>query len=101
MVQVTRRFFLLSSAALSAGCTMRRPDAEASVASAQNVRQPAVGQSWGYEKRDLYSRAFPHYQVHRVAAIDRTIEISSSNESAKDESAAKASWGAGLLRKYV
>jgi len=101
MVQVTRRFFLLSSAALSAGCTMRRPDADASVASAQNVRQPAVGQSWRYEKRDLYTRAIVDYQVDRVAAIGRTIEIASSNEAAKDENAAKASWGTGLLRKYV
>ena len=75
MAQVTRRFFLLSSAALSVGCAMRRPEGEASPAA--NVRQPAVGQSWRYAQHDLFTGALVDDQLDRVATINRTIQIDS------------------------
>src|SRR5713101_7592000 len=52
MAHVTRRSFLLSTAALSIGCTMRRAGVDGGVA-APTARAPAVGQSWRYAKRDF------------------------------------------------
>jgi hypothetical protein len=101
MVQVTRRFFLTSCAALSAGCAVRRPAAEPATSSAKNIRQPVVGQSWRYAKHDAYTHEIVDNPVDRVAVITRTIEIDSSNEVARDESASRALWGTGFLRKYM
>jgi hypothetical protein len=98
MAQVTRRFFLLSSAALSVGCAMRRPEGEASPA--PNVRQPAVGQSWRYAQHDLFTGALVDDQLDRVATINRTIQIDSSSEAGNDENA-KSKWGTEFLRKYI
>jgi hypothetical protein len=97
MAQVTRRFFLLSSAALSVGCAIRESRAEA-LQGAQNVRQPAVGQSWRYAKHDIFTRAVVDDQVDRVATVDHSVEITSSYQTANDE---KARWGVGLLKKYL
>src|ERR1700682_1742710 len=101
MAQVTRRFFLVSSAALSAGCAMRRSADVATASSIPSVRQPVVGQSWRYSQHDLYSRALVGNQVDRVAAINRTVEIDSSSEAVKDESGANSHWGTDFLRKYI
>src|SRR5258708_12404428 len=100
MAHVTRRFFLLSSAALSVGCAIRGPEAGASAQPAQNVRQPVVGQSWRYAKRDVFTRVVVDDQVDRVAAVDHTVEIDSSYQSAPDNNAPKG-WGAALLKKYM
>jgi hypothetical protein len=100
MVQVSRRFFLLSSVALSVGCTVRRPAAE-TAASAQSVRQPVVGQSWRYSKHDLFSREPVDNQIDRVTAVDGTIEIDSSSEAAKETKSAKSRWGTDFLQKYI
>jgi len=101
MAHVTRRFFLLSSAALSVGCAIRGPEADASAQPAQNVRQPVVGQSWRYAKHDIFTRAVVDDQMDRVAAVDHTVEIDSSYQSATDNNAAKPGWGAALLKKYM
>jgi hypothetical protein len=101
MAQVTRRFFLASSAALSVGCAMRRPAADAATPPSENVRQPVVGQSWRYSQNDLYTRALVGVQVDRITAINRTVEIGSSGEALKDENAAKSRWGTEFLRKYI
>ena len=98
--QVTRRFFLASSAALSVGCAVRRPVADAAM-SAAAVRQPAVGQSWRYAQYDLFTKAAVEYQVDRVSAIARTIEIASNTEAIPDEAAGKSRWGTEFLRKYI
>jgi hypothetical protein len=99
MAQVTRRFFLLSSAALSVGCAIRESRAEA-LQGAQNVRQPAVGQSWRYAKHDIFTHAVVDDQVDRVATVDHSVEITSSYQTANDD-AAKVRWGVGLLKKYL
>jgi hypothetical protein len=101
MAQVTRRFFLLSSAALSVGCATRPSGADAAAQPAQNVRQPVVGQSWHYAKHDVFTRAVVDDQVDRVATVDHSIEIESSYQAATGEHAAKPPWGAALLRKYM
>ncbi|HEY2465259.1 MAG TPA: hypothetical protein VGI32_14470 [Steroidobacteraceae bacterium] len=99
MAQVTRRFFLLSSAALSVGCAVRGPAAGATALSAQNVRGPAQGQSWRYAKRDIFTRKVVDEQVDQVAAVDHSVEIESSFEAAHVK--AKPGWGAALLKKYT
>jgi hypothetical protein len=98
MPRVTRRFFLLSSAALSVGCRTRVFDGAA--ANTANVRAPAIGQSWRYAQHDLFTRALVDIQVDRVTAIDRTVEIASNSEAAKEENA-NAKWGTEFLRKYL
>ncbi len=101
MAHVTRRFFLLSSAALSAGCAIGQPAAEGTAQAAQNVRQPVAGQSWRYAKHDLYTRKVVDEQVDRVATVDGSVEIDSSYESAGKERPPPTGWGADLLRKYI
>ena len=101
MSHVTRRFFLLSSTALSVGCAIRRPRTDASAQPAPSVRQPVVGQSWHYAKHDVFTRAIVDDQVDRVATVDHSVEIDSSYRTATDENAAKPRWTAALLRKYM
>src|ERR1700693_3216784 len=101
MAHVTRRFFLLSSAPLSVGSATRRSGADATAQPAQNVRQPVVGQSWHYAKRDIFTRAVVDDQVDRVAAVDHSVEIESRYQAAIEDNSAKPSWGAALLRKYT
>src|SRR5580700_5797049 len=98
LAQVTRRYFLLSSAAWSAGCAVRRSPAEAPT-SASQVRQPAVGQSWRYSKQDLFTHGLLIDQVDRVASVGATIAIESSSEAIA-EGKGKSHWGADALRKY-
>jgi len=99
MAQMTRRFFLASSAALSVGCAVRRAATVATESSTAGVRQPAVGQTWRYSQHDLFTRALVVNQVDRVAAIDRSIEVASSSEAV--ENAAGSRWGTDFLRKYI
>ncbi|HEX3913974.1 MAG TPA: hypothetical protein VHW71_10735 [Steroidobacteraceae bacterium] len=99
MAHVTRRFFLLSSAALSVGCALREPGTAAPGLPARNVRQPVVGQSWRYAKHDIFTKGVVDDQWDRVASVDHSVEIDSSFEAAADT--AKPKWGAKLLRKYT
>ena len=96
MAQVTRRFFLLSSAALSVGCAARPPSE-----TAPSARPPVVGQSWRYSKLDLFTEAHLDYQLDRVAAVDRAVEIASSSEAVKAQSSADPNWGTDILQKYA
>jgi hypothetical protein len=96
MAQITRRFFLMSSAALSMGCSTR-PPSEA----APSARQPVVGQSWRYSKHDLFTHAHLDNQLDRVAAVGRTVEIASSNEAPKAESSPSSTWGTEILQEYA
>jgi hypothetical protein len=99
MAHVTRRYFLLSSAALSVGCTLRRT-ADVAAASAA-VRPPVVGQSWRYAKSDLYTHALVDDQIDRVAAVGQTIDVDSRSEVVKDKSTGGTAWGTAWLRKYI
>ena len=97
---LTRRYFLLASAALSVGCTMRRPEGARQDASAPTARPPAVGQSWRYTKRDIYTRAIVDYEIAHVSAVGRTIDIDLRSEAAKGRNT-DAKWGTAWLRKYI
>ena len=101
MAHVTRRFFLLSSAALSAGCVIGQPRADETAPSALNVRPPVAGQSWRYAKHDFYSRRVVDEQVDQIATVNGSVEIDSSYKSAARERPPPTGWGADFLRKYV
>lgn len=100
MARVSRRYFLISSAALSVGCTMRRPEAPGRAASNPSVREPVLGQSWRYAKRDLYTHALLDDQIDSVAAVGSTIDIDSRSEDTKSTYTVGSSWGNGWLKKY-
>ena len=99
MDHITRRFFLLSSAALSVGCATRGPAADAAALSAQKVRQPIQGQTWRYAKHDIFTRKIVDEQVDRVGTVDHTVEIDSSYQA--PGTAGKPGWGAEQLQKYT
>ena len=101
MARVTRRYFLIASAALSVGCASRRAAAPGRIGSNSDVREPALGQSWRYVKRDLYTRAIVDDQIDSVAAVGKFIDIDSRSEATRPTSAAGSSWGNSWLRKYI
>jgi hypothetical protein len=78
---------------------VRGPAPVATGSPAPAVRQPVVNQTWRYSQHDLFTRTLIGYQVDRVAAIDRTIEIASSSEV--PENPAGSRWGTDFLRKYI
>ncbi|MGA2843637.1 MAG: hypothetical protein ABSG18_26655 [Steroidobacteraceae bacterium] len=98
MPTITRRFFLLSTAALPIGCTISRRQPELTAPS-PTVRQPVVGQSWRYAKHDLFTGALVDIQDEQIASVDRAVEINSRTESEKDEHAARPG-SLNWIRKY-
>jgi hypothetical protein len=78
---------------------MRRSDVAQRTVSSAAVRPPAVGQSWRYTKRDIYTHAIVDDEIDRVAAVGRTIDIDSRSEAAKRT--ADTTWGTAWLRKYI
>jgi hypothetical protein len=98
-MRLTRRSFLIASAALPVGCAADRmgtriPESASSTA----LRQPMTGQSWRYAKHDLFSGSRLDTQVDRVSAVDRTIEIESQTEG--DTPAGSSASGATWWRKH-
>lgn len=80
---------------------MRRPKSPARAASDGTARGPALGQSWRYAKRDLYTRALVDDQIDSVAAVGDTIDIDSRSEANRLTSTIGSSWGEGWLAKYI
>ncbi len=101
MARITRRLFLLSSAALPLGCAMRHGGGAPPGASAPTARQPAVGQSWHYTKHDLYTHALIDDQIDSVAAVGHTVDIDSRRVTTKSANTANSGWGTSWLRKYI
>ncbi len=96
MRTLTRRSFLIASAALPLGCAANR--LEVGVAASAALRPPMVGQTWRYAKHDLFNGALLDTQVDRASAVDRTIDIDSHTEG--DTSAETSSTGASWWRKH-
>jgi hypothetical protein len=67
MPKISRRFFLLSTAALPIGCSSSRRQPELTSPS-PTVRQPVVGQSWRYAKHDLFTGALVAIQDEQIAS---------------------------------
>jgi hypothetical protein len=101
MVQVTRRSFLLSAAALSAGCASRRNGAAAPQGPAPSVRQPAAGQSWHYVKSDFYTHKIIDDQIDRITAVGSTVDIDSQSEASSAAKTEHPTWGTAWLSKYI
>ncbi len=101
MVEVTRRSFLLSAAALSAGCASRRNAASEPPTPAPSVRQPAVGQSWRYAKQDFYTRKIIDDQIDRITAVGSTVDIDSQSEASTAAKNEHSTWGTAWLSKYI
>jgi hypothetical protein len=99
MTRLSRRYFLLSAVAASAGCALRTRETSVADEPAAAVRPPLVGQSWRYAKYDLFSGALVDEQTDRVATVGDTVDIESHSESPKDAKSA-SSWGAQVLRKF-
>jgi len=100
MLDITRRYFLLSTSALSVGY-MARPTWASGQANTATVRPPEVGQSWRYSKHDKVSGASIDTHIDRVSAVGQAIEIESHSETGKDKPAASPSWGTEWLQKYA
>jgi hypothetical protein len=99
MAPMTRRFFLLSSAAIPAACAMNRGNVPPAPTAA--IRAPKVGQSWRYAKHDLISRALLDVEVDRIAAVGKTVDIESQTEGSDAKPASpSAFWGTNWLRRY-
>ncbi len=99
MSKITRRVFLLSTAALPLGCAMR-PASSAGDVPTKPVRPAAVGQTWRYAKHDLYTGVIVDTQIDTVASVNRTVDIDSRFEKAPAPSG-KAQWGMDWLAKYM
>ena len=95
MKTLTRRSFLIASAALPVGCAASRMQAPGAD-SVHSVRPPMTGQTWRYAKHDLFTGAVLDTQVDQVATVDRTIDIDSRTEG---DTAASTSSGASGWRK--
>jgi len=89
MRKISRRFFLMSTAALPIGCAAERAG-PAAAAPSSAVRQPQIGQSWRYAKHDFFTKSLVDTQLDTVAAIGNTVEIDSHTESDKNERTAPA-----------
>jgi len=100
MAHMTRRSFLLSTAAFSVGCATRGGGVAGRDASAPSARPPAVGQSWRYAKHDYFTHLLIDDQIDSVAAVGRTIDIDSRSEASK-AGPDTSTWGSTWLRKYI
>jgi hypothetical protein len=99
MRTLTRRSFLIASAALPVGCAANRlQGGTAASASSATLRPPMTGQTWRYAKHDRFTGALLDIQVDRVSTVDRTIDIASHTEG--DTAAEMPSTGASGWRKY-
>lgn len=99
MHNITRRYFLLGSAAFPVACAINRGG---SPPASQQVRQPNVGQSWRYAKSDLITSRVLDTQTDQVAAVGQTVDIDSRLVAAADKGPAhSSSWGTNWLRKHA
>jgi hypothetical protein len=97
MKTLTRRSFLIASAALPVGCAASRMGAPGAD-SVRSVRPPMTGQTWRYAKHDLFTGALLDTQVDQVSTVDRTIDIDSHTEG---DTTASTSPGASWWRKLL
>jgi hypothetical protein len=90
---------LLSAGALSVAGAARGSTADTPVGAATRVRQPELGQSWRYARRDYVTKAMINTQVDRVSAVGQTIELETRSETTEGEPIKYPSWGTNWLRR--
>ena len=100
MARITRRSFLLSSAALSVDGLGLGAVANGHIGIEAQVRLPMVGQSWRYAKHDRIAGTLIDTEVNRLSAVGRLIEISTQSETPGGKLRNYPSWGVRWLEKY-
>lgn len=100
MATLSRRDFILSSAALSVGALTRGVVANARIGAEVKVRQPAIGQSWQYAKHERLNGTVIDTEIDSVSAVGRVIEIQTQSELSQGKFRPYPSWGSRLLEKY-
>lgn len=98
MSSMTRRWFLLSTGALSAGCVAR--PLRSTAPTVAEVRPPAVGQSWEYSKHDAVSGVLVDVETMRISTIGEMIKLETSVNAPDAVSPASHSWGEEWLPKH-
>jgi hypothetical protein len=101
MAMSTRRDFILSAAAVSAGCVELGTKAPTSTGGGVKPRQPAGGQSWQYVKHDVFTGAIVDTQTDRVSSVGQAIEIETRSEKTVGTPIKYPSWGAPWWHKYL
>lgn len=99
MALVTRRYFLMSTAALASGCGAGLSARRASPGN-ESVRSPAVGQTWRYAKHDRFSETVVNDQVDQVIAVGNIIQIDSRVDNLPQPGPSAADWGSDWLNSY-
>jgi hypothetical protein len=97
MVILTRRDLLLSGAALSLGCGKYEAGWATAFGAEAKVRQPNIGQSWTYSKRDLVTRAMIDTEVDQISAVGQSVEIESHSKTNENNPIVYPSWGLSAL----
>jgi len=97
---LTRRDLLLSAAALSLGSGEYGSGLATAFGVEAKVRQPNVGQSWTYSKRDLVTRAMIDIEVDQISAVGQSVEIESHSKTNENNSVDYPSWGLLWLEKH-
>ncbi|HEY0799887.1 MAG TPA: hypothetical protein VGD54_03525 [Steroidobacteraceae bacterium] len=101
MANITRRHFLLGGSALTLGCTGCSVIPSQAAGGTAKVRDPAVGQSWHYRKRDLFNGKLVGTELARVSAVGQVIEIEIQSPLVNRGSLTYPSWGNDWLEKYA
>jgi hypothetical protein len=98
MRTLTRRTFLIASAALPVGCAANRMGVGmAAPVPVPTLRQPMTGQTWRYAKHDLFNGALLDTELDRVSSVDRTIDIDSHTEGDTAADTTDAGWWRKLV----
>jgi hypothetical protein len=101
MTTLTRRAFLLSTAALSAGCAAPQVIPGAQAEQSTLVRLPEVGQSWRYAQFDYFTGKRVDSQLDQVVAVGKTIKVRSDFERSRMEPVIHPTWSNAWWRKYM
>jgi hypothetical protein len=99
MNKLTRRTFLMSTAALSVGCAA--PQLSMDESAKVRIRPPSVGQSWRYAQFDYFTGDRVDTEVDQVVAVDPTIQILSEFERHKRVPVQYPSWGKRWWQRYI
>ena len=98
---ISRRAFLIATAALPAGCVQwsRSGVADTSLARHEisKVRTPAVGEAWRYRVTDNFTRRLLSEETERVSRVDREVVIERHREIALPPEITKDDLGGPVL----
>ena len=104
MATMSRRLFLMCSAALPLGCgfapTQLGGRTAAIPAGVKTVRSPAAGQSWRYARRDAFTGQFLDYEIASVSQVNGAIQVHREKELGEENTASSGGWGVEWLKRH-